>query len=327
MNRIGQLIKDWMLPIAIICGTGSYLIYHWIPALAPIGPTCSVIAVKGQPLFIAIMLFLQYVRISPHDLKFHIYHLWLLLFQAVLFIAFALLAAMTPAGNIRILLECAMLCFICPTAAAAGVITEKLGGSLQSTVTYVLLINCLATLLIPSIIPLVQDKMSDRFWKSVFTISRHIFPMLILPFLAAWVIRYTMKKPQRWLMRHSWWAFYCWGVTLTLAMVLATRAMVQSHISLGIFLCIALVALISCIIQFALGRRFGSRYGHFEKITAGQALGQKNTGFLIWIGYTYLTPVTSVAGGLYAIWQNLFNSWELYERRHESPKNNSEKNQ
>ena len=69
-----------------------------------------------------------------------------------------------------------------------------------------------------------------------------------------------------------------------------------------------------CAIQFYIG-------GHFSKnrktrITARQALGQKNTGFLIWLGYTYLTPVTSIAGGLYAIWQNLFNSWELYRHNH-----------
>ena len=45
-------------------------------------------------------------------------------------------------------------------------------------------------------------------------------------------------------------------------------------------------------------------------------MGQKNTGFMIWLGYNYRTPVTSVAGGLYAIWQNLFNSWELYRKEH-----------
>lgn len=28
------------------------------------------------------------------------------------------------------------------------------------------------------------------------------------------------------------------------------------------------------------------------------------------------TLITSVAGGLYSIWQNLFNAWELYEQRH-----------
>ena len=49
-----------------------------------------------------------------------------------------------------------------------------------------------------------------------------------------------------------------------------------------------------------------------DEITAGQALGQKNSGFLIWLGYSYMTPVTSVAGGLYSIWQNIINSLELY---------------
>ena len=53
-----------------------------------------------------------------------------------------------------------------------------------------------------------------------------------------------------------------------------------------------------------------------DEITAGQALGQKNSGFLIWLGYSYMTPVTSVAGGLYSIWQNIINSLELYEQSH-----------
>ena len=29
-----------------------------------------------------------------------------------------------------------------------------------------------------------------------------------------------------------------------------------------------------------------------------------------------MTPVSSVAGGLYSIWQNLFNALELYNQRH-----------
>ena len=32
-----------------------------------------------------------------------------------------------------------------------------------------------------------------------------------------------------------------------------------------------------------------------------------------------IASVTSVAGGLYAIWQNLFNSWELYHESHSKP--------
>ena len=33
----------------------------------------------------------------------------------------------------------------------------------------------------------------------------------------------------------------------------------------------------------------------------------------IWMGYTFLTPATSIAGGFYSIWHNVYNSWQLYK--------------
>ena len=35
------------------------------------------------------------------------------------------------------------------------------------------------------------------------------------------------------------------------------------------------------------------------------------------MGYTFMTPVTSVAGGFYSIWHNIYNSYQLYEKRKE----------
>ncbi|MDE5889613.1 MAG: transporter, partial [Bacteroidales bacterium] len=77
---------------------------------------------------------------------------------------------------------------------------------------------------------------------------------------------------------------------------------------------IAAVSLACCALQFWAGKKIGSRYG--AKITAGQSLGQKNTVFAIWMGYTFMTPVTSVAGGFYSIWHNVYNSWQLYRKGH-----------
>ena len=37
-----------------------------------------------------------------------------------------------------------------------------------------------------------------------------------------------------------------------------------------------------------------------RKVTAGQALGQKNTVFAIWMAYTFMTPETAIIGGLCA---------------------------
>jgi BASS family bile acid:Na+ symporter len=141
-----------------------------------------------------------------------------------------------------------------------------------------------------------------------------VFPVLILPGLLAWLIRYNTHKLQRVLMRWSPNSFYIWGVGLTLAMILSTRALLLSGLGVGAVAGIVGVSLVACFLQFFLGRRMGRN--KVDSLTAGQALGQKNTSFLIWLGYNYMTPVTSVAGGLYAVWQNIFNSWELYQKQH-----------
>ena len=301
-----------MLPGAIVLGISLYIIYHFTPALHPWGHWLHPLASEGQRLVIATLLFFQFVKISPHDLKLSRWHLWALLIQVGLFLVFATLVAFTPGGNLRTLLECAMLCLICPTASAAGVITDKLGGNLAATVTYLVLINLAGTFLIPLVIPLVNPSATLGFWAYVGHIALKVFPVLILPGLLAWLIRYTTHRLQRRLMRWASNSFYVWGVGLTLAMVLATRALMLSDLGPWAIAAIVAISVLSCAFQFFMGRRLDPS----DAITPGQALGQKNTGFLIWLGYNYMTPVTSVAGGLYAIWQNLFNSWELYRKQH-----------
>ena len=278
-------------------------------------------------------------------------------FQIGIFALLTLLAVMLPDGNGRILVESAMLCFICPTASAAGVVTSKLGGSLSDTVSYVVMINITVALVVPLAIPIVNTASDVPFMTSFFAICMKIFPLLVLPLIIAWIVRYTMRRLQRWLMRYTEWAFYCWGVALCFAIYLATRALVLSGLSVWIVLLIGVISLVCTLAQFGVGRAAGRicaskvnvdalRSGvlsrgsgsevylrdsgavassrnsgpdtelsaEVDKITAGQALGQKNTGFLIWLGYSYMTPVTSVAGGLYSVFQNCINSFELYQK-------------
>ena len=242
-----------------------------------------------------------------------------------MFLALTGLATMLPSGgDLRILVECAMLCFICPTAAAAGVITSKLGGSLSDTVSYVVLINIAAAVILPLVIPFVNPNAGTSFLDGFIAICMRVFPLLVLPLLLARAIRYTLKRLQRWLMRYTDWAFYFWGMSLAFSIYLATRALMNSGISAWTAILIGILSLVCTIIQFAVGRVAGRmssgskdhRITRPDEITAGQALGQKNSGFLIWLGYSYMTPVTSVAGGLYSIWQNIINSLELYEQSH-----------
>ena len=314
-----------MLPIAIVAGITICLVLHLISPFAEFAePAFSKFAKDVQPVMVAIMLFLQFNKVSPKDLRFKKWHFLVLSFQMGAFVALSLLAMTLPAGEIRILVECAMLCFICPTAAAAGVITDKLGGSLSDTVTYVVIINIMAALVIPLIIPMVHPVEGVSFLTRFASICAKVFPLLVFPLLLAWLVRYTMKKLHEKLVGIAGWAFYIWGFTLCLSIYLATKALLGSGISIWAAIMICVVSLLCTLIQFVLGRRIGRRtcvdeseaIKKSDSITAGQAFGQKNNGFLIWLGYTWMTPVTSVAGGLYSIWQNLVNSWELYEQRH-----------
>lgn len=332
MRRLVDYIKDWMLPIAIITGISAFLVYYFTPSLAPFGPLFHRIAADGQRILIGVLLFFQFVKASPHDMGLRRWHLYVLLFQCLTFVGLAVLAAFMDRNGLRIMVECAMLCLMCPTASAAGVITDKLGGRIAETVTYLVIVNTVATLVIPTVIPLVHPSSDMGFWRYVLAIAWKIFPLLICPCILAWIIRYTMPKLQRALMRFSPKSFYIWGVCLALAMVLSTRALITSFPGVWTLWGIVAVTVLCCAIQFKLGRVFGRAAekavasGEPEEasslegvsptaITAGQALGQKNTGFLIWLGYTYMTPVTSIAGGLYAIFQNIFNSWELYQKK------------
>lgn len=389
-----KFLKKWMLPIAITLGAFLFLVLWFVRPLAEnVEPGFSVFAKQIQPILIAIMLFLQFNRVSPHDLRFRKWHFVLLGFQIGIFALLTLLAVMLPEGNGRILVESAMLCFICPTASAAGVVTSKLGGSLSDTVSYVVMINISVALVVPLAIPIVNTASDVPFMTSFLAICMKIFPLLVLPLIIAWIVRYTMRRLQRWLMRYTEWAFYCWGVALCFAIYLATRALVLSGLSVWVVLLIGVISLVCTLAQFGVGRAAGRicassgqvdspRAGvssrgfeldaslrdsgvgapsrgseldaslrdsgavtsyrgsgaevslrdsgavassrnsgsdtelsaEVDTITAGQALGQKNTGFLIWLGYSYMTPVTSVAGGLYSVFQNCINSFELYQK-------------
>ena len=207
-----------------------------------------------------------------------------------------------------------MLCWICPTAIAAGVVTEKIGGSISGVMSYIILVNLLVSILIPLVFPMVHPHPDQSFFSSFLTLLGKVFPTLIMPAAAAWLIRYTMPKAQRFFMRNYGKAFQIWLVSLCLAIIITTRSIVRSELPWWSLLLISLVPAISCLCQFAIGHKIGEKFGKVERITAGQALGQKNTTLMIWIGYVFLTPLTSIAGGIYCICHNLVNSAEISRR-------------
>lgn len=312
--QIMKFIKNWTLPISMLAGVVGYFIVVNIPALKPAMPYIdSTIKEVVQPLLIFSMLFLTFCKVKPQELHPRKWHLWLLLVQAGAFSLLSLILILLPHSGLRVVLEGAMICLICPTATAAAVITGKLGGSSASVVTYTILINLVAATLIPSLVPFVHPNPDMSVINSFAMIIGKVFPMLILPFVAAILVRYLLPGVHSRLVKFKDLSFYMWAVALALAIAITVDSMVKTTVSVWAQVGLAVVSLICCLLQFYIGRKTGRRYG--DPITAGQAMGQKNTVLAIWLGYTFFTPVTSLAGGFYSIWHNVINSYQLYEER------------
>ena len=107
-------------------------------------------------------------------------------------------------------------------------------------------------------------------------------------------------------------AFYLWGISLIIAIGLTLRSVVNSHFDPHVMWMLALSALVACAWQFGIGKSVGRRCNDY--ISCGQGFGQKNTILAIWVSYTYLTPVISVAPSCYIVWQNIVNSWQLWRK-------------
>lgn len=310
--KIIQFIKNWTLPIAMLSGVAGYFIYVNIPILDSTHIWVNKAVNFIQPALIFMMLFLSFCKVNLHDLRPCRWHLWLLLIQGG---SFALLGGILMLFNLpsRIILEGAMICLICPTATAGAVVTQKLGGNAAHLTTYTILINLIAAILVPLIVPLVHPHPGLTFGNSFALILGKVFPLLLCPFIAAILIRYLLPKFHSLLTRYHELAFYLWAVALALAIAVTVKSIVHSDVDIIYQIGLAVVSLISCILQFYIGKKIGKAYN--DQISSGQSLGQKNTVFAIWMGYTFFTPVTAIAGGFYSVWHNLFNSWQLYQQR------------
>ena len=297
----------------MVMGVVLYFVYTSLPFLK--GTSHLVNSAIGilQPLLIFAMLFVTFCKIKPTDLKPCRWHAMLLVVQVGAFALFAAVLILFPDIPCRLIVESAMICFICPTACAAAVVCAKLGGNAAHLITYILLINLAAALFIPLIVPLVNPQEGQTFLTTSVLIIRQVFPTLICPLLLAWGIRYTMPRLAQRLQNTGDTAFYLWTVALTMAIAVTTRSIMHSDVGIPVLVGIALVTLVSCWAQFTIGRHIGKPSG--DHIAAGQGIGQKNTVFAIWMAYTFLTPVTAIAGGFYSVWHNIFNSYQLYKKR------------
>lgn len=322
MNAAFLFLKRWGLVVSMLTGASTYFLYINIDVLDGTRTLANNAVQIAQPTLLFLMLLLTFLKVKPSDLHLRKWQIGGLTLQGSFWILGALALMYFPMPyTLRLGIEGFLLCMICPTATAAAVITGKLGGNQGSLTMYIILANLMASLLIPAMIPFIYQQSEVTFWATFSQIALKIFPLLFLPFVCAIVIRKTLPTLAKLLTGIPNAAFYLWMIALSMAIAVSVKNMHHSlNSGYGLLpqLTIAAGSLLACLMQFSYGRWIGkhiSLYSEDEVISATQGLGQKNTIFSIWCGYTFMDPLSSIAGGFYSIWHNIYNSYQLSKKR------------
>ena len=308
--EIIKFIKEWTLPCAMVAGACVYLLFAEVPFLEPVGEAVGPWFLEILPVLIFMTLYVTFCKIRLHDLRLRSWHV---LMQAIrIAMAGALVVAVksTADPTLRLALEGAFACIICPTASAAAVVTEKLGGSIASMTVYTLIDNAVTAVLVPLMFPMIELHADLDFASSFMTILERTALVLVMPFICAMATRRWLPKAAKRIKEHRNLGFYFWAVNLSIVMGLTLHNIFTAGISALSMAALILVPTVVTIVLFGTGKAVGRRFG--DSVDGGQALGQKNTGVGIWLVMIYLNPVVAIAPCAYVVWQNTLNSWQLW---------------
>ena len=309
-----KFLKDWTLPVSMGIGAVAYLVFAFVPQLEGAALFFDPIMEAILPMFMFLVLFVTFCKVDFHKMRPVWWHLWVSVFNLLFVgIVMALILGLNLKDEKLVLMEALLMCIIAPCATAAAVVTQKLGGSLEQTTTFTFLSNFITVLLVPLCFPMIE-KGADVSFMSAFTKILYLVVILLVdPMLLAYVVKHTMHKLHQKIISIRDLSFYLWGCSLMIVTGTTVKNIVHAEASLLLLTTIALLGLVLCIIQFAVGRFIGHFFNRTQE--AGQALGQKNTAFAIWLGITYLNPLSSVGPGCYILWQNIINSIEIWQER------------
>lgn len=266
-----------------------------------------------------IMLFIVYCKVDIKQFRWKPWHVYLLLIQFTACIVFYLIFFLLN-KNVA---EGGLLCLMAPTATSAPVITGLLGGSVAGLITYSISSNLLVAVFAPIYFSLIGAHGSTAenlsFIQSFVTICEKALPLIFGPFLLSIILKSFIPSIHDYFKKKQGISFWLWTIALVLLMARTTTdlyAMNAEQRSAAISL--SLISLITCLLQFTIGRRIGKKY--HNKVASGQAYGQKNTILAIWMAQTFFSPIVAVAPATYVLWQNLVNSYQLWKHRQGRPK-------
>ncbi len=288
-------LRSYILPMAIILGL---LLHSWCSLLAWI-----------VPYFIFIILLLNFVAVDLRKLHISSMNLWLMLFQIVVSIGgYYTIRSVYPNETVA---QGILIGVLCPVAASVVVIASMLGAKRETTTTYTIVGNLMVSIVAPVYFSFIGSHQDMSFINSFLLILSKISPVIALPFFVVLVLQVFFPKTNHFLSRYKGISFYLWAICLLLTLGQTINFIfIHGEGNENTILALGISSVITCTIHFATGKWLGGKYG--DRIAGGQLLGQKNTAMGIWMANTYLNPLASVFLAFYSIWQNLFNSWQLW---------------
>ena len=290
-----QKIKSYVLPIAIVLG----LLLH---------NTCAAFSVV-VPYIIFTILLLTFTAVDIRKLRFKPLFIWIILFQVVVSLGGYYLLRLLHVNEI--VAEGVLIGVLCPVAASVAVVSTMLGADRNTVTSYTVIGNLMVSLVAPIYFSFIGVNQDMPFWASFMQILRRIGTVIGLPFFIALALQLCLPKVNRIISRYKGLAFYLWAVALLLTLGQTIHFIfLNGEGNWSSILWLGISALLFCILQFGLGKWIGHKYG--DTIAGGQLLGQKNSAMGIWMANHYLHPLASVYLAFYSVFQNLFNSWQLW---------------
>lgn len=290
-----QKYRSYVLPVAIVLG----LLLH---------KYCAMFSFLVPYIIFAILL-LTFSAVDPRKLRMTRLDVWLMFFQIVVSLGSYLALRWIGADNV--VAEGVLIGVLCPVASSVAVISCMLGANRETVTAYTVIGNLMVAIVAPIYFSFIGNQQDMPFFESFWMILRRVGTVIGLPFFLAWAIQIWMPKTHDFLSRHRNKSFYLWACALLFTLgqtidfiFLHGKGNWHNIVWLGI------ASLLFCVVQFGFGRWLGGRYG--DKISGGQLLGQKNTAMGIWMANYYLTPLASVFMAFYSVFQNVWNSWQMW---------------
>ncbi len=155
---------------------------------------------------------------------------------------------------------------------------------------------------------------------SVWEVLQPVFITVFVPLILARLVRLLPLGARAVVRKGKNFSFVIWLLNLFLICAKAVDFLRNGSAgSTGLLPAIALVSLVICAVNFALGALIGGR-NYWQE--ASQALGQKNNSFVIWMALTFINPFVAMGPTFYVLYHNLYNSFQIYlfEKRRHLPK-------